>query len=167
MMSQIVRFTINGREVEVIARPEQTLLEVIRDQIGLTGTKCGCNHGDCGSCTVIMDGRAVKSCLVMAMSLEGKKIVTVEGLAQNGALHPLQKAFIEYGAPQCGYCTPGMLMAATAFLLKNSAPTKDEVIDALSGNLCRCGGYEKYTEAVLAAARGEFGPIPEGSDLNV
>ena len=166
-MSQIVHFTVNGREAEIIARPELSLLDVLRDQLGLTGTKCGCNHGDCGSCTVILDGRAVKSCLVMSPSLEGKRVVTVEGLARNGVLHPLQKAFIEYGAPQCGYCTPGMLRAAAAFLLHNGAPTKEEVIDALSGNLCRCGGYEKYSEAVLAAARGDFGPIPKGSELNV
>ena len=166
-MSQILHFTINGREVEVVAKAEQTLLDIIREQVGLTGTKCGCNHGDCGSCTVILDGKAVKSCLVLALSVEGKKVVTVEGLEQNGVLHPLQKAFIEYGAPQCGYCTPGMLMAATAFLLHNNAPTKEEVIEALSGNLCRCGGYEKYSEAVLAVARGEFGPMPKGCELNV
>ncbi len=166
-MSQILRFTINGKEVEVAAKPEQSLLDIIRDVIGLTGTKCGCNKGDCGSCTVIVDGKAVKSCLMLALDVEGCKVVTVEGLEQNGMLHPLQKAFIEYGAPQCGYCTPGILMAATALLLKNEKPEKEDVLEALSGNLCRCGGYEKYVEAVLAVGRGEFGPIPKGSELNV
>ena len=166
-MSQILHFTLNGRPVEVAAKPEQTLLEVIRDEVGLTGTKCGCNHGDCGSCTVVLDGKAVKSCLVLALTVEGKKVLTVEGLEQNGVLHPLQKAFIEYGAPQCGYCTPGMLMAATALLLQNEHPTAEDVTEALSGNLCRCGGYEKYREAVLAVVRGEFGEIPKGCELNV
>ena len=166
-MSQILSFTLNGRAVEVVAKAEQSLLEVIRDEIGLTGTKCGCNKGDCGSCTVIVDGKAVKSCLVLALDVEGKKVVTVEGLEQNGVLHPLQKAFIDYGAPQCGYCTPGILMAATALLLKNEKPDKEDVLEALSGNLCRCGGYEKYVDACLAVARGEFGPVPKGGDLYV
>ncbi len=166
-MAQILHFTINGKAVEVAVKPEQSLLEVIRDVIGLTGTKCGCNTGDCGACTVVIDGKAVKSCLTLALEVEGKKVLTVEGLEQNGILHPLQKAFIEYGAPQCGYCTPGMLMAATALFLRKEAPDKEDILEALSGNLCRCGGYEKYVEACLAVSRGEFGPLPKGGELYV
>lgn len=166
-MSKVVHFYLNGNPVEVIAKPQQTLLELLRDEVGLTSPKCGCNRGDCGSCTVILDGKAVKSCLVLALTVEGKKVVTADGLIQGNTLHPVQKAFLDYGAPQCGYCTPGMVMAATAFLLDNPSPTEEEVKDALSGNLCRCAGYQKYTDAVLAVAKGEFGPIPEGSDINV
>ena len=166
-MSQILHFVLNGKPVEVVAKAEQSLLDIIRDNIGLTGTKCGCNKGDCGSCTVVVDGKAIKSCLVLACTLEGKKVVTVEGLEQNGVLHPLQQAFIDYGAPQCGYCTPGMLMAATALLLNNEKPNEEDVLEALSGNLCRCGGYEKYKDAVMAVINGEYGDIPKGGDLYV
>lgn len=165
-MSQILQFYLNGNPVEVLVKPQQTLLEVLRDGMGLTSPKCGCNHGDCGACTVLLDGRAVKSCLVLGLTIEGKKVVTADGLVKMGELHPVQKAFIEYGAPQCGYCTPGMVMAAAAFLMKNNDPTEDEIKDALSGNLCRCGGYKKYTEAVLAAAKGEFGELPKGCEIN-
>jgi len=166
-MSKILHFYLNGDPVEVLVKPQQTLLEVLRDGMGLTSPKCGCNHGDCGSCTVLLDGKAVKSCLVLALTIEGKKVVTADGLVRMGELHPVQKAFIEYGAPQCGYCTPGMVMAATAFLMENSNPTEDEIKDALSGNLCRCGAYKKYVEAVMAVAKGEFGPIPKGCEINV
>ncbi|MCR1899359.1 (2Fe-2S)-binding protein [Irregularibacter muris] len=166
-MSKILHFYLNGNPVEVIAKPQQNLLEVLRDGLGLTSPKCGCNRGDCGSCTVILDGKAVKSCLVLALTVEGKKILTVDGLAQGKTLHPIQQAFIDYGAPQCGYCTPGMVMAATAFLLDHPETTAEEIKDALSGNLCRCAGYEKYTDALLAVSKGEYGPIPKGSDLDV
>lgn len=165
-MSKILHFYINGEPVEVLVKPQQTLLEVLRDGVGLTSPKCGCNHGDCGACTVLLDGRAVKSCLVLGLTIEGKKVVTADGLVRMGELHPVQKAFIEYGAPQCGYCTPGMVMAATAFLMENSNPTEDEIRDALSGNLCRCGGYKKYIEAVQAVAKGEFGALPKGCEIN-
>jgi carbon-monoxide dehydrogenase small subunit len=138
-MSQILHFYLNGNPVEVLAKPQQTLLEILRDGLGLTSPKCGCNHGDCGACTVILDGKAVKSCLVLALTMAGKRVVTADGLVKMGELHPVQKAFIEYGAPQCGYCTPGMVMAATAFLMGNRKPTEEEIKDALSGNLCRCG----------------------------
>ncbi len=164
-MKQIISFTLNGKPVDVIAKAEQSLLEIIRDNVGLTGTKCGCNKGDCGSCTVIMDGKAIKSCLVLAGQLNGKNVVTVEGLVQNGALHPLQQAFVDYGAPQCGYCTPGMLMAAAALLNEKADATVEDVLEALSGNLCRCGGYEKYRDAVMAVINGEYGPIPKGGDI--
>ncbi|NLJ57929.1 MAG: (2Fe-2S)-binding protein [Tissierellia bacterium] len=166
-MSEILSFYLNGNPVEVLVKPEQTLLELLRDELGLTSPKCGCNHGDCGACTVILDGKAVKSCLVLAPTVKGKKVVTADGLCSGEKLHPIQQAFLDYGAPQCGYCTPGMVMAATAFLLENPKPTKEEIKEALSGNLCRCAGYEKYTEAVLAVSKGEFGLLPEGSDFNV
>ena len=165
-MSQILHFYVNGDPVEVLVKPQQTLLEVLRDGMGLTSPKCGCNHGDCGACTVLLDGKAVKSCLVLGLTIEGKKVVTADGLVKMGELHPVQKAFIEHGAPQCGYCTPGMVMAATAFLMENGNPTEDEIKDALSGNLCRCGGYKKYVEAVQAVARGEFGELPKGCEIN-
>ncbi|HHZ02097.1 MAG TPA: (2Fe-2S)-binding protein [Tissierellia bacterium] len=166
-MSEILSFYLNGNPVEVLVKPEQTLLEVLRDDLGLTSPKCGCNHGDCGACTVILDGKAVKSCLVLAPTVKGKKVITADGLCSGEKLHPIQQAFLDYGAPQCGYCTPGMVMAATAFLLENPKPTREEIKEALSGNLCRCAGYDKYVEAVLAVSNGEFGLLPEGSDINV
>lgn len=166
-MSQIVQFYLNGNPVKAIAEPEMTLLEMLRDGLNLTSPKCGCNRGDCGACTVILDGHAVKSCLVLALTVEGKKIVTADGLIKDGELHPIQRAFHELGAPQCGYCTPGMVMAATGFLIENPTPTLEEIKDALSGNLCRCGGYDKYAQAVLAVSKGEYGPIPKGCDLDV
>lgn len=166
-MSQIVSLYVNGEKREAIAKPETTLLEFLRDGLGLNSPKCGCNRGDCGACTVILDGRPVKSCTVLAVTAEGKKVVTAEGLQNGHKLHPVQEAFIEYGAPQCGYCTPGMLMAAVGYLLENPKPTEHELKDALSGNLCRCGGYKEYLQAIMAAVNGEFGPIPEGSEINV
>ncbi len=158
-MSQILRFTCNDTPVEVLIKPEMTLLEVLRDKLGVTSPKCGCNHGDCGACTVMMDGVAVKSCTVLAVTAEGKDVLTVEGLAKGTALHPIQKAFIELGAPQCGHCTPGMVMAAKAFLDKNPQPTYEEVQEALAGNLCRCTGYTKYVDAVMEVSKGNFGSL--------
>jgi len=166
-MSEILNFYLNGNPVEVLVKPQQTLLEVLKDELNLLSPKCGCNHGDCGSCTVILDGQAVKSCLVLALQAKGKKIVTTEGLCDGNKMHPIQQAFLDYGAPQCGYCTPGMVMAATSLLLDNPKPTREEVLEALSGNLCRCGGYDKYADAIMAVVRGEFGLLPEGSDINV
>ncbi len=158
-MSQILRFTCNDTPVEVLIKPEMTLLEVLRDKLGVTSPKCGCNHGDCGACTVMMDGVAVKSCTVLAVTVEGKDVLTVEGLVKGTALHPIQKAFIELGAPQCGHCTPGMVMAAKAFLDKNPQPTYEEVQEALAGNLCRCTGYTKYVDAVMEVSKGNFGSL--------
>lgn len=158
-MSQILRFTCNDTPVEVLIKPEMTLLEVLRDKLGVTSPKRGCNHGDCGACTVMMDGVAVKSCTVLAVTAEGKDVLTVEGLAKGTALHPIQKAFIELGAPQCGHCTPGMVMAAKAFLDKNPQPTYEEVQEALAGNLCRCTGYTKYVDAVMEVSKGNFGSL--------
>jgi len=163
-MKEIVKFVLNGNEVELLVEPQATLLEALRDTAGLTSPKCGCNRGDCGACTVKLCGKAVKSCLVLAATVEGCEVVTVDGIYDGENLHPVQKAFHEYGAPQCGYCAPGMVMSAVAFLEENPKPSEDEVKDAMSGNLCRCGAYHKFLEAIMAVAKGEFGPIPKGGN---
>jgi aerobic-type carbon monoxide dehydrogenase small subunit (CoxS/CutS family) len=147
-----IGLNVNGRDYVVEVKPHWTLLQVIRDQIGLTGTKYGCGTGECGACTILMDGKPVTSCLVLAPQAEGKKIMTIEGLATD-KLHPLQEAFIEEGAIQCGYCIPGMILAAKAFLDKNPNPTEEEVRRAIDGNLCRCTGYVKQVKAILSAAK--------------
>ncbi|MFH2044053.1 MAG: (2Fe-2S)-binding protein [Pseudomonadota bacterium] len=149
-MKRLVELKVNGEVYEVAAAPNQTLLEVLRDELHLTGTKEACNEGSCGACTVLLNGKPVFSCLVLASSAKGKDIQTIEGLAQNGKLHPLQKAFHEKGAVQCGYCTPGMIMSGKALLDSNPHPTKDEAKDAISGNMCRCTGYAKIVEAILS-----------------
>jgi aerobic-type carbon monoxide dehydrogenase small subunit (CoxS/CutS family) len=147
-------FTVNGERVEVAFAPQKTLLEVLREELGLTGTKHGCELGECGTCTVLVDGMPILSCLALAISYAERRIDTVEGMAQGAKLHPLQDAFAELGAAQCGYCTPGFLLAARALLDNNPAPTRDEIKESLSGNLCRCTGYLKIYEAVeLAAGR--------------
>ena len=151
-MKQLIKLRVNGVEEEVMIEPWWNLAHVLRDELNLTGTKIGCETGDCGSCTVLIDGKAVKSCLYLAMKARGKDILTIEGLrGENGELHPLQKAFIEHFAIQCGYCTPGMIMVAKALLDENPNPTEEEVKEGLDGNLCRCTGYVKIIEAVLAA----------------
>ena len=145
---------VNGETLEVAFAPYKTLLEVLREDLGLTGTKHGCELGECGTCTVLVNGEPQLSCLILALDCEDREIVTVEGLARGAELHPLQTAFAELGAAQCGYCTPGILCAAQALLAANPAPTRDEIKQALAGNLCRCTGYIKIYEAVeLAAAR--------------
>jgi carbon-monoxide dehydrogenase small subunit len=151
-MKQLMHFNINGVSYESEIDVRRTLLEVIRETFGLTGTKKGCNEGECGACTVLMDGKPVLSCLTLAVEAQGKRITTVEGLAENGELHPLQKSFIEHGALQCGFCTPGMLMAAKGLLNENPQPDEPEVRQALAGNLCRCTGYDKIVKAILAVA---------------
>ena len=161
-------FRINGDEVTVAFPVQHTLLEVLREECRLTGTKHGCELGECGTCTVLIDGVPVLSCLVLAVEATGKEIQTVEGLSQNDVLHPLQDRFAELGAAQCGYCTPGILMAAKSLLEANPNPTRPEVQEALSGNLCRCTGYIKILEAVeLAAAdiRGESNARPADASL--
>jgi len=150
-MKQIVSFTINGTVAEVFVEPWRTLAEVLREELGLTGLKIGCDRGNCGTCTVIMDGKAVRSCLVLVPQAEGKKIVTIEGLSDNGRLHPLQEAFIERFAVQCGFCIPGMILSAKALLDENPNATEKDVRKALKGNLCRCTGYKKIVEAILDA----------------
>ncbi len=148
-----VRATVNGDAVEFLCETGQTLLEALRDELHLTGTKEGCGTGDCGACSVMLDGRLVCSCLVLGVEAEGRSIETIEGMAVGEALHPLQQKFIEHAALQCGICTPGILIAARALLERNPDPTEAEVRDGLAGNLCRCTGYHKIVEAVLAAAR--------------
>lgn len=150
-MKQLIALKVNGESYEVAVEPRMTLLEVLRDVLGLTGTKNGCSLGNCGSCTVLLNGKPVVSCLVLAVEAQGKEIVTIEGLAQNGKLHPIQQAFIDHGALQCGFCTPGMILSAKALLEENPNPTADEVKEAISGNLCRCTGYTDAVNAVLDA----------------
>lgn len=147
-----ITLKVNGEEVTVAVAKNWTLLYVLREVLDLTGVKCACNTGDCGACKVIIDGQAVNSCLVLAVKAQGKAIETVEGLARGGKLHPLQQAFIECGAVQCGYCTPGMLMSAKALLDKNPAPTEEEIKEAIGNNYCRCTGYYKIVEAIKRAA---------------
>jgi aerobic-type carbon monoxide dehydrogenase small subunit (CoxS/CutS family) len=149
-----IRLTVNGEEREVLAPVHHSLLEVLREELGLTGTKHGCELGECGTCTVLLAGRPVLSCLTLPVECAGRPVTTVEGMARGGDLHPLQQAFAELGAAQCGYCTPGFLLVAEQLLRDNPAPTRSEIAEALSGNLCRCTGYLKIFEAVeLAAAR--------------
>lgn len=152
MASTIVTLNLNGQEVEFLAKPGTTLLTALRDHLGLTGAKRGCAQGTCGSCTVLLDGAAVPSCLISAETIAGAAVGTVEGLARGPELNPLQVAFVEGFATQCGFCTAGMLIAATALLSDNPTPTRDEVIRAISGNVCRCTGYEAIITAILAAA---------------
>ena len=146
-----ISLTVNGIAYPLTVEPRWTLAEVLRDHLGLTGTKVGCNAGECGACTVIVEGKAVKSCSQLAVWMDGKKITTVEGLAASGELDPLQKAFIEHDAPQCGFCTSGQLMSAKALLSRNPHPTREEVQHAMAGNLCRCSNYNRIVEAILAA----------------
>jgi carbon-monoxide dehydrogenase small subunit len=147
-----VTLTVNGQFRKVFVRPKTTLLDLLRKDLNLKGTNKGCGTGDCGACTVIMDGLAVNSCLVLAVDASGRAIITIEGLAPPGGLHPIQKAFVEHGAVQCGFCTPGMIMSIKALLDSNPRPTEEQCKRAISGNLCRCTGYKKIVEAIMAAA---------------
>ena len=152
-MKQVLHLRVNGQDFEVYVPVHKTLLEVLREDLNLTGTKHGCELGECGACTVLVDGEPVLSCLALPIELQGCEITTVEGLANGATLHPLQKAFAELGAAQCGYCTPGILMTAKALLDKNPQPSHDEIKHALAGNLCRCTGYTKIYQAVELAAK--------------
>lgn len=151
MLKQI-KFKVNGEEHQLMVEPRQTLLDTLRYELQLTGTKEGCGDGNCGSCTVLMNGQAVNSCLVFAVEADGQEITTIEGLSQDGKLHPLQRAFMDEGAVQCGFCTPGVILTAKAFLDTNPHPTVSQVRQAISGNLCRCTGYDKIVRAILKAA---------------
>ncbi|MDP6782391.1 MAG: (2Fe-2S)-binding protein [Dehalococcoidia bacterium] len=150
-MRQVITLTVNGEQRQALAEPRITLLELLRDGLGLTGSKEGCGDGNCGACTVLLDGRPVNSCLVLAVEAEGGDVVTIEGLARDGVLHPLQQAFIDHGGLQCGFCTPGLVMVAYALLRDNPHPTEHQVRMAIAGNLCRCTGYDKVVRAVMAA----------------
>jgi aerobic-type carbon monoxide dehydrogenase small subunit (CoxS/CutS family) len=150
-MKQRIELHVNGRTCELFVEPWKTLLDAIRENLGLTGTKCGCDDGNCGACTVLVDGRAIKSCLMLALQARGKKILTIEGLGTAEKLHPLQQAFLDYFAVQCGFCTPGMILAAKALLDETPAATEEELREGLHGNICRCTGYVKIVEAIEAA----------------
>ncbi len=152
-MKSIVRCQINGEEHEVLADGRDTLLELLRERAGLTGTKEGCSNGNCGSCTVLLEGAPVNACLVLAMEADGAQITTIEGVAANGALDAVQNAMIEHGGTQCGFCTPGIVLSAKALLARSSRPGADEIRAAIAGNLCRCTGYDKIVAAVQAAAQ--------------
>lgn len=154
-MKQLIRLIVNGEPYEVAVEPRMTLLDVLRNVLGLTGTKKGCELGNCGCCTVLLDGKPVLSCLFLAVEAQGKDILTIEGLAQNGQLHPLQQGFIDSGALQCGFCTPGMILSAKALLDENPSPAEEDVKEAISGNLCRCTGYANIVEAILKVAQNQ------------
>ena len=150
---------VNGQPAEVNISPLATLLDVLRDDLELTGAKYGCGEGECGACSVLLDGKVVNSCLVLGAECQGSEVLTIEGLASDGRLHPLQEAFVEHGAIQCGFCTPGMIMAAYALHSDNPSPTEEEVRRGLEGNLCRCTGYRKIIDAVLSVSRGGAGHV--------
>lgn len=151
-MVQTITLFVNGKEYGLNVESDELLIDVLRDKLGLTGTKKGCGTGDCGACTIILDGRAVTSCLILAVAVKDKEIITIEGLEQSGQLHPIQEAFIQHGAIQCGFCTPGMIMTAKTILDANPNPTEAEIRAGIAGNLCRCTGYTKIVEAIQSAA---------------
>lgn len=151
-MEQPIRFVLNGKKTEIQTDPAQTLLWVLRNDFELTGTKFGCGTGFCGSCTVIIDKEAVRSCTLPIGEVAGKTVITIEGLAKNGKLHPVQQAFVDHDALQCGYCTPGMIMTAVSLLMKNPKPTKQQIIDGMEDNLCRCGAHVRILKAIETAA---------------
>ena len=152
-MKQTITFNLNGESVQVEIEPHLTLLQLLRDKLELTGTKEGCGMGECGACTVLLDGKTINSCIFPAMEVEGRSVTTIEGLTDaQGNLHPIQKAFVEYGAIQCGFCTPGMVLSAKALLDENSKPTEEEIRNGIAGNLCRCTGYLQIVQAIKAAS---------------
>ena len=152
-MKRPLQLTVNGELQQVLVEPYYSLLDALRDELHLTGTKKGCDEGDCGACTVLLDGKPVTSCLVLAHSAHDAQVTTIEGLATRGALHPVQQAFADYGGLQCGFCTPGLIMAAVGLLNQNPGPTLEEAKYAIGGNLCRCTGYSKVLDAIIAAAQ--------------
>ncbi len=152
-MRQLIRLIVNRDPYEVMVKPSETLLYILREKLGLTGAKHGCDTGKCGSCTILIDGKPIRSCLTLAISARDREITTIEGIAEGEELHPLQQAFIEHGALQCGFCTPGMIMFTKSFLEENPEPQEEEIRKALSGNICRCTGYVKIIEAIQTAAK--------------
>lgn len=153
-MKYALSFILNGLPADVLVKPTDTLLDVLREKLGVVSPKRGCDTGDCGVCTVLLEGEPVRACLTIALTVAGRAVQTVEGLSKDGKLHPLQQSFHEHYAAQCGFCTPGMLMSAKALLDKNPKPTREEIIEAISGNLCRCGSYQEIAEAIAAVASG-------------
>jgi len=152
-MEEKIRFNLNGKKTEITTEPSQTLLWVLRNQLGLTGTKFGCGAGFCGACTVLINREPARSCMLPVSDVAGKDVITIEGLSRNGKLHPVQQAFIDHDALQCGYCTPGMIMTATGMLMKKPSMTRQEIIDGLEDNLCRCGAHTRIIDAVETAAK--------------
>jgi len=159
MKKSLITITVNDRQYDLAVPPHRTLLQVLREDLGLTGAKHGCGLGECGACTVLVDGTPVNSCLMLAVQAHGCKVTTIEGLAPEGRLHPIQEAFVEHGAIQCGFCTPGMILSAKALLDRNPRPTEGEIRSAISGNLCRCTGYQKIVEAIESASRTMAGSV--------
>jgi len=155
-MKKELRLTVNGQPYELYVSPKTLLVEVLRDHLGLTGTKRGCNSSSCGACTVILNGLAVKSCSILALQADGGEVLTVEGLARGAELHSLQEAFLDYGAFQCGFCTAGMLMSAKALLDENPEPTKEQIKEGIGGHICRCTGYNSIIRAITAVVNGEY-----------
>ena len=164
MKKVLIELTVNGVRHELATRPNRTLLELLREDLGLTGTKHGCGEGDCGACAVRLDDAVVNACLVLALEASGREVTTIEGVAQGLTLHPIQEAFIEVGAVQCGYCTPGMILTAQALLERSPDPSVEEVRRGISGNLCRCTGYQKIVEAILDAAR-RLNDLPDATPV--
>jgi carbon-monoxide dehydrogenase small subunit len=152
-MKSIIQLTVNGEPVEAAVEPNKTLLQFLREDLGLTGAKHGCGLGDCGACTVILDGKPINSCLVLAVQANNREVLTIEGLAEDGRLHPIQQAFVDKGAVQCGFCSPGMILSAKTLIEDNPKPDEKEIRTAISGNLCRCTGYQKIVEAIQTAAQ--------------
>ena len=155
-MKKELKFKVNGQPYDIFVKPKTLLVEVLRDHLGLTGTKRGCNSSSCGACTVMLNGMSVKSCSVLALQANGAEVVTVEGLAKGNQLSPLQRAFLDHGSYQCGFCTPGMLMSSTALLTENPKPTKQQIKEGIDGNICRCTGYNSIIRAVTAVVKGEY-----------
>ncbi len=152
-MKKQLKLTVNGEPRQIFVQPYYSLLDTLRYELGLTGTKKGCDEGDCGACTVILNGKAVTSCMVLALGVQNAELTTIEGLATQNALHPVQQAFVDHGGLQCGFCTPGLVMSGVALLEENPSPTEEEAKFAVGGNLCRCTGYSKVIEAIMAAAK--------------
>ena len=156
-----ISFILNGKELSIDAAPDRRAVDLLREGLGLTGTKEGCGSGECGACTILVDGESKLSCLMLAAQLDGREVTTIEGLSTEGSLHPLQESFISCGAVQCGFCSPGMILSAASLLKKKAEPNRAEIREGLSGNLCRCTGYRKIVDAVEAAARSMGGEVPE------
>jgi aerobic carbon-monoxide dehydrogenase small subunit len=154
MTKTLINFNLNGQKIAVEIEPQLTLLEMLRDKLGVKSPKCGCDRGDCGTCTVMLNGQTVRSCLILAVEVDGQKVITLEGIMKSGKLTPLQQAFIEHNSFQCGFCAPGMILSATELLGKNPAPNKEEIQEALAGNLCRCTGYSPIIDTVLDFTKG-------------